>query len=122
MISISEMHIPPNFCCLIVLTPLLSLSLYCSLFLPLSSKMMFYCYKMMTHDTCFIFKHMFSGCNITDDLRSSHTGLHPHVQPDFLHFLFNNRVWLISCCQFNLIMNSSSSRPPSESCREALQV
>lgn len=50
------------------------------------------------------------------------TGLHPHVQPDFLCFLFDHGVGLISRCQFNLITNSSSSRPPSESCREALQV
>lgn len=50
------------------------------------------------------------------------TGLHPHVQPDFLCFLLDHGVGLISRCQFNLITNSSSSRPPSESCREALQV
>lgn len=113
---------PPNLCCLKVLTPRLSfaLSLSHSLFLSLSHhKWCFLSYEMITHNNCFIFEHMCSGCNIPDDLRSSHTGLHPHVQPDFLRFLFNNRVGLVSCCQFNLIMNSSSSRPPSKSCREA---
>lgn len=60
------------------------------------------------------------GRHMTTALYS--TGLHPHVQPDFLGFLFDHRVGLISRCQFNLITNSSPSRPPSESCREALQV